>query len=109
MSVPYDDLEEQPELTISLLKSLFSPYIAAKTEDGKFTRMERDALLIAVRLNKPIRPADLVIELGINRRTAVSCLKSLCDKGKFRALQSGKEVRVSRYEFIHSLSDQWLW
>lgn len=81
VSIPYDDLEEQPELTISLLKSLFSPYIAAKTEDGKVTRMERDALLIAVRLNKPIRPADLVIELGINRRTAVSCLKSLCDKG----------------------------
>lgn len=109
ISIPYDDLVESPELTLSLLKSLFSPYMVSKEKESEYSRLERETLLVAIRKNEPVRPADLVNELGINRRTAVGCLKALCDKGKFRPIASKTGRRVARYEFIHSFSDNWIW
>jgi hypothetical protein len=109
ISIPYDDLEDDPTLMINLLKSLMSPYIASSMEGNKFTRLEREVLYVAIRNNKSIRPVDLVKEFEINRRTAVLCLQSLCNKGKFRAIMSGKEARVVRYEYIRSFTDDWIW
>jgi hypothetical protein len=109
VSIPYDNLEAEPKLTINLLKSLFSPYMAVGLRDYTYTRIERETLLIALRLNRPIRPADLVKELEINRRTARFCLKSLCNKDKFRPILTGKETKVVRYEFVRSFTDDWIW
>jgi hypothetical protein len=109
VAIPYDDLAEQPELTISLLKMLLSPYLSPRYLDGVYSRLERDVLMMAIRSNKPLRPADLVLELAINRRTAVRALQSLTEKGRFRALQLGKSARVTRYEYIHSVADSWRW
>jgi hypothetical protein len=107
VSIPYDELEEQPELVISLLKPLLSPYMTVGLRDSIYSRLERDVLLLAHRINKPIRPVDLVKELEINRRTAVRSLKILCEKGKFRPITvSGS--RIARYEFIRSYSDDLL-
>jgi hypothetical protein len=109
VAIPFDDLENDPKLTINLLKSLLSPYMAVSLQDHKYTRLERDALFIVIRINKPIRPADLVKELEINRRTAVLCLQSLCNKGKLRPILSRKETKVVRYEYIRSFTDDWIW
>lgn len=109
MCIPYDDLEELPYLSIFLLKSLLSPYMVGGLQDGVYTRLEREVLLVAISLNKPIRPIDLVNELEINRRTALKCLKSLCIKGKLRPIVSGTGARIVRYEWVRSLSDDWIW
>jgi hypothetical protein len=109
VSIPYDDLDSEPSLTINLLKSLLSPYMAASLRDQRYTRLERDALSIILRLGKPVRPLDLINELEINRRTAVVCLKSLCEKGKLRPILSCRETRVYRYEFVRSFTDDWVW
>lgn len=109
ITIPYDNLEDAPQLTINLLKLLLSPYIALGLLDAPYTRLERDTLLIALRLNESIRPIDLVKELEINRRTAVNCLKSLCDRGKFRPILTGKGTKVTRYEFVRSFTDDWKW
>ncbi|QKS47359.1 hypothetical protein HUB94_23455 (plasmid) [Paenibacillus cellulosilyticus] len=109
IAIPYDDLAEQPALTISLLKMLLSPYLSSRDLDNGYSRLERDVLMLALRSNKPLRPIDLVEELTINRRTAVQALHSLTAKGRFRALQSTNGIRVKRYEYIHAFSDTWRW
>lgn len=108
INIPYDDLAEQPQLTISLLKPLLLPYATAQSATEQYTRLEREALLIAMKTGRHLRPADLVTELVINRRTAVNCLKSLCAKGRFRPIKSGNSNQVNRYEYIHSVTDQLL-
>lgn len=109
VSIPYDDLEADPKLSINLLKSLLSPYMAAIVRDSKYTRLEYEVLVLAARSNEPLRPIDLVKELGVNRRTAVRCLQSLCSKGKFKPILSGKETKVVRYEYVRSFTDDWFW
>jgi hypothetical protein len=109
VSIPYDTLEEQPELLVSLVRSLLTPYMATGLRDQRYSRLERETMHMAMRNNKPIRPVDLVVELEIHRRTAVRVLKSLCDKGRMRGLPKGTSHRVSRYELIRSFGDDLLW
>ncbi|QSF44808.1 DeoR/GlpR family DNA-binding transcription regulator [Paenibacillus tianjinensis] len=111
VSVPYDDLESTPELTISLFKSLLIPYLL-KNADGvrsQYTRLERDILRMAARSNGLIRPVDLVKELGVNPRTIRKFMKQLCEKGKFRPVPAEGSNRICRYEYIHSLLDNEIW
>jgi hypothetical protein len=107
--IPYDDVEEVPYLTIFLIKSLLSPYMAGGLQGDGYTRLERQVLLAAMSLNKSIRPIDLVNELEINRRTALNLLKSLCAKGKLHPIVSGTGARITRYGLVRSLSDNWIW
>lgn len=109
VSIPYDNLEDQPNLTIFLLKSLISPHISTHQREPGYSRLEREALLVAFRSNKAVRPIDLASSLRINQRTAVRCLKSLCAKGKLRPVLSGKGARVTRYELVSPRSEDWLW
>jgi hypothetical protein len=123
VAVPYDDLETNPELTISLLRSLLTPSLAMNAEGGqtggqtggvqigggRFSRLEREVLLLAIRWDGLIRPVDLVNELGINLRTVRKCMKSLCEKGKLKPVMVEDSSRVCRYEYIHSFTDSQLW
>lgn len=110
VAIPYDDLEASPELTITLLRSLLMPYLALRVEEKEvFSRLERDILRIAVSSNECIRPVDLVRALGINRRTAINGLVSLCAKGKFSPIVSKKSGRVCKYKHAHSFKDIQLW
>lgn len=108
VSIPYDDLEESPEMTKFLLKTLLAPYITAK-ERGNYARVEREVIRLALLTGRPIRPIDIARELSINRRTAVKTLKQLCSKGKLRPIVRGASGRISRYEWVHSIEDESLW
>lgn len=103
VSIPYDDLEEQVELTI------FMPYKTGGEMSTTYSRLEREVSLLALRSNKPVRPCDLVNVLGVHRNTAAACLKSLCEKGKFRPLLAAKGQRVMRYEYVRSIQDEFNW
>ncbi|CAM3486723.1 hypothetical protein [Marinicrinis lubricantis] len=108
VSIPYDELEENADVTIFLLRSLFAPYLSAQAE-SEHTFMEREVMRLAMRQTKSIRPIDLVREFEINKRTAVKVLQQLCDKGKLRPLVSGESGRVTRYERVQSLADDTVW
>jgi len=109
IAVPYDDLEECPDLTRSLIRSLLIPNAAGSTEGSGFSRQEHEVMQILIHWDGVIRPADLVNELGWNRRTVTKCMRSLCDKKKLRPVTAGGSTRVSRYEYIHSYEDNRLW
>ncbi|CAG5077186.1 Putative uncharacterized protein [Thermobacillus xylanilyticus] len=108
VSIPYDDLEESPEVTRFLIKSLMAPCMTAGPSDP-YPLVEREALRFAMRAGGPIRPIDLVRELSINKRTALKVLKQLCFKGKLRPIACGASGRVTRYEPVRSLEDGAVW
>jgi len=98
VSIPYDELEENPDLIRSLIKMIIAPY--SSKDQNQFNRVEQDLLKLVVRLGRNIRPVNAVRELGINHRTAVKYLKRLTDQGKFRAIISERSGKVVRYEYI---------
>ncbi|MEK4008636.1 hypothetical protein [Paenibacillus sp. FSL H3-0333] len=111
IAIPYDDLESAPEQTISLLKALLTPSLLKTSSEGssQFTRIERDILRMASRMNGMIRPVDVVKGLGVNRRTARKYINILCEKGKFKPVLAQDSSRVCRYELIHSFIDSEIW
>lgn len=111
VTIPYDDLELVPELTISLIKSLLAPCMFKNVDEEtrRYSRLERDILRIASRWNGSIRPVDLVRELGVNPRTVKKYMNSLCEKGKFRPVLAQGGDRICRYEYSHSFMDNELW
>lgn len=108
VAVPYDDLEEHPQLIISLLKSLLSPYVAVRTHDKVYTRLEKEALLLAASSVKPIHPIQLQRVLKDGHRTIIRTLTGLCEKGKLKPIASAGGGRVVQYEYIPSIHDNWL-
>ncbi|WP_342477210.1 RAP domain-containing protein [Paenibacillus sp. FSL H7-0350] len=111
IAIPYDDLESAPEQTISLLKALLTPCLLKQRAEGgrQYTRIERDILHMASRMNGMIRPVDVVKGLGINRRTATKHLTTLCDKGKFKPVLTPGSNRICRYELVQSMMDSEIW
>lgn len=109
ISIPYDDLESSPQLTISLIRSLLAPFINGNNIVEQFSRLEREIIRFAVSRKGTIRPVDLVEELGINLRTVRNTLQILCTKGRLRPVPTNGSRRVCRYEIIHSFSDDQLW
>ena len=109
VAVPYDDLEENPELTISLLRSLLTPCYGMIAERESFTRLECEIIRVAIRWDGFIRPTDWVRELGINQRSVMRNVKTLCEKWKLRPIITGNSSRICRYEYVHSLKDNQLW
>lgn len=111
IAIPYDDLESAPEQTISLLKALLTPCLLKNRSEGseQFTRIERDILRIASRMNGLIRPVDVVKQMGINRRTAIKHLTTLCDKGKFKPVLTPGSNRICRYELVQIMMDSEVW
>lgn len=106
VSVCYDDVAYQPELLISLLRSLLGRYLIVSNQVEELGRIERDILKLAYSFNKPLHPVDVVNELEMNRRTAVRYLQSLCHKGRMRPLQDSHSTKVCRYQVIrHQLKD----
>ena len=109
VSIPYDDLEENPEITKFLVKSLMSPFVTARDNNSKRSLIEREVLRIAMLAGKPIRPVDLVRELAINKRTAVKVLQQLCGEGRLRPIMGSRSGRVTRYEWVRSMDGEYLW
>lgn len=110
VAIPYDDLEQHPDLTISLLRSLLTPYLGAEQMEGsRYNRLERDILRIAIRSDQYIRPIDIVNELGLNYRTVRKSMNSLCEKGRLRPIVTGDQSKICRFEYIHSYTDMQLW
>jgi len=108
VSIPHDDLEDNPELTKFLIKSLLAPYLLTEGS-GKYSLLEREVLRFAMTAGRPIRPIEIIHGLSINKQTVLKTLRQLCDKGKLRPIAGGKSGRITRYEWIHSLEDGSYW
>ncbi|AIQ55229.1 hypothetical protein [Paenibacillus sp. FSL R7-0331] len=111
VTVPFDDLESAPELTISLLKALLLPSLLTNTGGGEaqYTRMEREILQLAARSDGVIRPVDLVNGLTADPKTIKRHITQLCEKGRLKPVLSSSGSRIRKYEYIHNMLDNDLW
>jgi hypothetical protein len=98
ISFAYDDVRDQPDLCITLLRLVLSQYepMAGPVERQRVG--EQEILRLAFTLGRDIRPKDVTDHLRVNRRTAVSLLRQLCAKGRLAPVQGGS--RILRYRLV---------
>ncbi|MEF2248674.1 hypothetical protein [Paenibacillus sp. IITD108] len=94
ISFAFDDVAYRPELCTALLRLVLSRYQSAASPVSLNNVMEREIIRLAFTLGRPFRPVDIENHLGINHRTAVRTLQTLCASGIFEAeaRKSGKYV-----------------
>ncbi|MCY9666909.1 endonuclease domain-containing protein [Paenibacillus alginolyticus] len=102
ISFAYDDVAHRPELYITLLRMLLSRYQSQSSPASSSSVSEREIVRLVCRLARPLRPIDVVTHLGINHRTAVRTLQSLCTKGWFFAVTGAAGKNIVRYELQRS-------
>lgn len=102
ISFAYDDVAHRPELCTTLLRMMLSRYQSQSSLTSSSSVTEREIVRLACRLARPLRPIDVVTHLGINHRTAVRTLQSLCTKGWFSAVTGAAGKNVVRYELQRS-------
>jgi len=98
ISFAYDDIAERPELCITLLRMVISRYQTEASPARLNKVAEREMIRLAIMLARPLRPVDVETHLGINHRTAVRMLQSLCKKGVFTPVTGASGKHVVRYE-----------
>lgn len=97
ISFAYDDVAQRPELCITLLRMVLGRYTSNAEVGAKITVADREIIRLACRLSRAIRPIDVRSYLGLDHRTAVKALQSLCDKQLFEGISGTGGKRIVRY------------
>lgn len=105
VSFAYDDVEQRPELCISLLRMIMGRYQAAEAPASRLQLMEQEVIRLAIQLTGTIRPQDVKEHFGIDYKPAVRTLRSLSDKGWLIPSCRGNQERVVRYELARGVLD----
>ncbi|MBO9599064.1 MAG: hypothetical protein J7559_14755 [Cohnella sp.] len=100
VSIAYDDIRDQPELIVAMLRMLLSQYESEPAIVPKLTFAENEIIRTALSNARPLRPLDLEQALGMTHRRAVGELTTLCESGWFRPITGKGGKRVVRYELI---------
>jgi hypothetical protein len=104
ISFGYDDVAHHPELCMTLLRLVLSLFKPEQTP----IRVEKEVILLAFQLARPIRPKDVVDHMAMNFRTAVRYLKALCQKGWLYPLPCGQGNKILMYGLVRkSLEGAW--
>ncbi|ASA24650.1 hypothetical protein [Paenibacillus donghaensis] len=105
LSFAYDDVEQRPDLCITLLRLALGRHQTGKAPTSRVLLMEKELIKLALSLARPLRPIDVKLHLGLNYRTSASLLHSLCEKGWMRPAQQGNRQRIVKYELMHGMVD----
>lgn len=105
ISFAYDDVEQRPELCITLLRMVLSRHQPQPAPVSRALFAEKEIVRLAVQLAEPIRPKDLEQHFEIDHRTAVLMLKKLCEKGWLLPVNRENGQRVTRYELARGVLD----
>lgn len=105
VSFAYDDVEQRPELCITLLRMIMGRYQAAETPVSRLQLMEQEVIRLAIQLTGAVRPQDVKEHFGIDYKTAVRTLRNLSDKGWLLPSCRGKQERIVRYELAQGMLD----
>ncbi len=104
--ISLDELKENPELVLSMIRTILSPYMAVTEENiSTFSKLDKQLMRLGAQQNRTLRPVDATRHLGISLKTVVKYMHQLVLKGKFRAISPGTSGRITRYEYIGSLND----
>lgn len=98
VSFAYDDVDQRPELCITMLRMVLSRYEPGQGPTARGLLAEKEMIRLAIQLAQPIRPKDVELHFGIDHKTAVLMLRKLCAKGWLLPALRGRGERVVRYE-----------
>lgn len=105
ISFAYDDVEQRPELCMTLLQMILGRYQAADAPASRLQLMEQETIRLAICLTGSVRPRDVEQHFDVDYKTAVRTLRSLCSKGWLLPSSRDNQERVVRYELAHGVLD----
>ncbi|BFT75683.1 hypothetical protein PAENIP36_71250 [Paenibacillus sp. P36] len=92
----FDDVKDRPEVCRMLLQLVVGPHLLRSAPPPSLSPDEKEVILLAIRLGRPIRPKDLITQCGLNFRTARKRLQNLAAKDILRPI--GRVTVVRQYE-----------
>ncbi|MBU5443137.1 DUF559 domain-containing protein [Paenibacillus sp. MSJ-34] len=98
ISFAYDDVEQHPQLCMTLLQMVLSRYLSNQTPASRASFAEKEIIRFAIQCAGPIRPKDVERHLDVNHKPAVLMLKRLCAQGWLLPSYRGNGERIVRYE-----------
>ncbi|WP_342746142.1 DUF559 domain-containing protein [Paenibacillus donghaensis] len=98
ISFAYDDVASRPEVCITLLRLLIARYLPESSPLPLPDVIKKEIVRLACLLARPLRPLDVEQHLGINHRTAVRSLQSLCADGWFSPVSGAEGKHIVRYQ-----------
>ncbi|NOV01478.1 DUF559 domain-containing protein [Paenibacillus planticolens] len=98
ISFAYDDVEQRPDLCITLLRMVLSNYQPSHAPISRAQLAEKEIIRLAIERSHSLRPLDVARHLEINHKTAVLILKRMCAKGQLLPSYGDNQERVVRYE-----------
>ncbi|WP_379130238.1 DUF559 domain-containing protein [Paenibacillus sp. sgz500958] len=101
ISFAYDDVQQRPDLCITLLRMVFSRY----QPEPRIQLAEKEVIRLTIQHAGAVRPKDVEQHFGINHKTAVQLLQKLCTKGCLLPSYRGNHKRIVRYELARNVLD----
>lgn len=80
ISFAYDDVEQRPELCVTLLRMVLSRYIAPAVPVEKLLLVEREIIRFVIRQAGAVRPQDVAECFSLDPKTAQHMLYKLSEK-----------------------------
>lgn len=105
ISFAYDDVEQHPDLCITLLRMVLSKYHTSQVPISPLLLKEKEVIRLALGLARPLRPKDVELHFEVHHRTAVQLLQKMCDKGWLLPSYRGNQKRIVRYELARGVLD----
>lgn len=100
ISFAYDDVEQRPDLCITLLRMVLSKYQPSQKPVSRVKLAEKEIIRLAIEQSRPLRPKDVELHLEINHKTSVLMLKRMCAKGLLHPTFSRSKERIVGYALV---------
>ncbi|AIQ25727.1 type IV toxin-antitoxin system AbiEi family antitoxin domain-containing protein [Paenibacillus sp. FSL H7-0737] len=107
ISFAYDDVEQRPELCITLLRVVLSRYLIVDAPHGKLLFAEKEIMRLVVRQAGTVRPKDVADYFAIDPKTVRLMLMKLCEKGWLKPVRRGIGVRNVGYRLARDVLYYW--
>ncbi|WP_338143353.1 hypothetical protein [Paenibacillus whitsoniae] len=103
VSFAYDDVAYRPGLCMNLLQMLLGRFHAAASPVDRAVLAEKEILRLLHQQASPLRPVDVERHFGINHRTALRLLQSLCAKGWLHPISRTSGGKIVQYGLVRGV------
>lgn len=107
ISFAYDDVEQRPELCITLLRVVLSRYLIVDAPHGKLLFAEKEIMRLVVRNAGIVRPKEVAEYFTLDPKTVRLMLMKLCEKGWLTPVTRGIGVKYVEYKLARDVLYYW--
>lgn len=107
ISFAYDDVEQRPELCVTLLRLALSRYQIVDAPRGRLLIAEKEIMRLVVRQAGVIRPKEVADYFTLDPKTVRMMLKNLCEKGWLTPVKRGIGVKNVEYKLARDVLYYW--